>query len=397
MGSIAKRGKNYYLRYVEANGQRVMRKAKGAKNKGEAQELLASAELRVAQGQVGMRVPTAEEKAQHRITVAALSEKFLSEKHGYNPPRIKDIDNYRRDAKSCFKTRINPILGSKSAVAVTLADVEGMRDTLSKTMQPATVVQALAVLSKLFNWARRSKIIDCANPVQSVERPRTTHTLDYLTAEEVANLRAKCEELAADPLASWTSKTLAPMVTLAVFTGMRKGELLGAVWRDIHLDDARIDVNHSYALLPKSGEARHLPLHPEAVRVLREWKKICPATETGHVFPVEPSEGVFRAGMKNDDMGLRGVVTLARCHQPTDGKPWHLCRHTFASHAVMSGTSLYEVQRLLGHSTPMMTQRYAHLAPKHLASAVARLAFDMPVPADTASLAEARRRRGLDT
>ena len=37
---------------------------------------------------------------------------------------------------------------------------------------------------------------------------------------------------------------------------------------------------------------------------------------------------------------------------------------------VQAGSSLYEVQRILGHTTPLMTQRYAHLEPKHLRAAI---------------------------
>ena len=45
-------------------------------------------------------------------------------------------------------------------------------------------------------------------------------------------------------------------------------------------------------------------------------------------------------------------------------------RHTAAAWMVQDGVSLYEVQHVLGHSTPMMTQRYAHLQPDHLRRAV---------------------------
>lgn len=46
----------------------------------------------------------------------------------------------------------------------------------------------------------------------------------------------------------------------------------------------------------------------------------------------------------------------------------HDVRHTYASHYVMNGGSLADLQELLGHSSPMMTQKYAHLAPGHLKS-----------------------------
>jgi site-specific recombinase XerD len=51
----------------------------------------------------------------------------------------------------------------------------------------------------------------------------------------------------------------------------------------------------------------------------------------------------------------------------------HDLRHQYASFLVNSGRTLYEVQQILGHSDPSVTQRYAHLSPGHLADAVNRL------------------------
>jgi integrase len=48
----------------------------------------------------------------------------------------------------------------------------------------------------------------------------------------------------------------------------------------------------------------------------------------------------------------------------------HDLRHTFASHAVMAGIPLHVVQRWLGHSTPQLTMRYAHLSPEYQAERI---------------------------
>ncbi len=57
---------------------------------------------------------------------------------------------------------------------------------------------------------------------------------------------------------------------------------------------------------------------------------------------------------------------------------WHDLRHTFASRLVMKGVDLYTVQILLGHKTPEMVQRYAHLSPGHLRQAVEKLTVQLP-------------------
>jgi site-specific recombinase XerD len=54
---------------------------------------------------------------------------------------------------------------------------------------------------------------------------------------------------------------------------------------------------------------------------------------------------------------------------------FHDLRHTFASHFVMNGGSLYDLQKLLGHARFEETQRYAHLTPEHLAKAVNIVSF----------------------
>ncbi len=74
---------------------------------------------------------------------------------------------------------------------------------------------------------------------------------------------------------------------------------------------------------------------------------------------------------------------------------FHDLRHTFASHFVMNGGSLYDLQKLLGHARFEETQRYAHLSPLHLAKAINIVSFGAPIkpapevlPVPTAPAAE---------
>ena len=57
---------------------------------------------------------------------------------------------------------------------------------------------------------------------------------------------------------------------------------------------------------------------------------------------------------------------------------WHKLRHTFASHLAMHGVPLKTIQELLGHASPMMTNRYSHLSPTVCRDAVVLL--DQPAP-----------------
>lgn len=81
-------------------------------------------------------------------------------------------------------------------------------------------------------------------------------------------------------------------------------------------------------------------------------------TGTGRVFPHENCRHWFATCLRH-----AGITDFH----------WHDLRHTFASRLVMLGESLYTVSKLMAHANIAMTQRYAHLAPHHLQSAVDRL------------------------
>jgi integrase len=394
------------MRYLDADGRWKQRKAKGAANKDQARALLLEAEHRVARGLMGVPEPTAQELGRRSITLAELVRKFLGEvegEAGYRPPRVKSLVKYRRDARSVFKVRVLPVLGKRPAASIAAADLDRLRDGLeARELAAASIVQTLALVSKLYNWARRSGLVDCANPVSGVDRPRPAQSLDYLNAREVGELLATAAAQARPGTASWRALALYPMVATAIYCGLRKGELSGLRWSDVDLDAGRLGVLRSYRLAPKSGKPRHVPINAALAPVLRAWRDLCPATSELLVFPVELKDphgntlDRLRMGRPDDNFGLDGLLAAARCHAPADGHPWHMLRHTFAAHAVMSGANLYSVQLLMGHATMGMTQRYAHLAPDFMAAEVARMTFPAPAAAGVTDIAEARRLRAVD-
>lgn len=156
---------------------------------------------------------------------------------------------------------------------------------------------------------------------------------------------------------------LKPMVLLALNTGLRRGELLGLTWGSVDLTGKWLTIRGCRA---KSGNTRHMPLNPEALQVLSCWRERqgCPDPDT-LVF-----SGRGGAPMQRIDTSWRGVLKAAGLRDFR----FHDLRHTFASRLVESSVDLYAVQLLLGHADMNMTKRYAHLAPEHLQSAVARLA-----------------------
>jgi integrase len=163
---------------------------------------------------------------------------------------------------------------------------------------------------------------------------------------------------------------LTPMVLLSLNTGLRRGEIFALRWQDVNIHTKSLTVRGETA---KSGRTRHIPLNAEAMLVLQAWRQ--QSADSALVFP-----GKNGGQFDNTRKAWDGVLKVA----DIIGFRWHDLRHTFASNLVMAGVPLNTVRELLGHTTPTMTLRYAHLAPDHKAAAVERLS--RPPSSDAAAM-----------
>lgn len=140
---------------------------------------------------------------------------------------------------------------------------------------------------------------------------------------------------------------------LLLLTGGRKSEILKARWENVRLDQRLLTVP-----LSKSGRPRHILLSEAAIKVLRVLPRTLgnPWLFPGHA-PGKPLSDIYRFWNE-----LRRSLGLADVRI-------HDLRHTFASFLVNAGHSLYEAQKMLGHSDPRTTMRYAHLGQASLLAA----------------------------
>jgi integrase len=133
---------------------------------------------------------------------------------------------------------------------------------------------------------------------------------------------------------------------------MRKGEILSLKWEQIRN-------GFIYLRETKTKEPRQVPVNDDLdllfKRIRQQQQLTSPYVFTYYGKPVGSVEIGFTAALKR-----AGVV----------GVRFHDLRHTFASHFVMRGGSLKELQEILGHKTMAMTLRYAHLSQKHKKKAV---------------------------
>ena len=254
-------------------------------------------------------------------------------------------------------------------------DAAGKTQKVETSLAPRAVYLVMALVRSILHFALANGHI-AASPEARLGRGRLMLPVGEAKlappierAEDVGRLLAAIAEIEAE-----TGRAgLAAMFALLVYTGVRRGEALGLRWADVDLERRILTVRRSYDGLTKSGKHRTVPIAPALVTILKAWRLADPwkaetvfVNDTGGMFSAESKllQDVLEAGLAR--IGHRRIRV-------------HDLRHTFASHFVMSGGDIIFLQRILGHSTPVITaSTYAHLSPDHMATAADRVSFPMP-------------------
>jgi len=150
------------------------------------------------------------------------------------------------------------------------------------------------------------------------------------------------------------------MILFALNTGMRMGEIRALTWEAVDLFRKTVTVFRS-----KNGEQRTIPINSLVLDVLKSKAKVR-SLKSDYVFPNDTYTLLDDSHLRR---AFRGAMKLCRI----ENFHFHDLRHTFATRLVQSGIDLYEVQCLLGHKSPIMTQRYAHHYPESLREGVEML------------------------
>ncbi len=276
------------------------------------------------------------------ISFRALADEYL------------DLHVSQKKAKNYFHQRIRVLLrafGSRNLSQIGPKEVTRFQVERAKVVSPATVNRDLAVMKGMFTKASEWGYA-VENPVKRVKFLRETGRRErFLSREEADTLLKACSD--------W----LRPLVTVALHTGMRRGELLGLAWRDV---DFRTGYLHLDAGDTKSGYGRKVPMN-QTVRGRLELLRA-----DGPVRGLDVR--VFAGPDGGDPLStLRREYPRAVRMAKLSGFRFHDLRHSCASFLVQAGVPLNTVRDLLGHRSLAMTLRYAHLAPSDRHDAVALL------------------------
>jgi integrase len=313
------------------------------------------------------RMREAVEEQARAKTIKQLSDAFLNLHVRHLRPKTQS------EYRAILNNHVLPSIGNIRANTVSRGDIAGIHSALRAT--PYLANRVLAVVSAMFGWAKAHDGTQeqnwgvTENPAERLSRCHEEQRERWLTPEEMERFAAALEEYPEKHTAALEcsekqrvhmkdeAKRICDAIRLVMVTGSRKSEVLCATWSEFDLKRAiwRKPSHHT-----KQKRQQHLPLSEDGVLLLQS------ITRNGNdlVFPGRMSNEPFK-----DIKGAWGeICKLAKIKNLRI----HDLRHNYASYLVSNGVSLQVVGKLLGHTQPQTTWRYAHVADHALREATNR-------------------------
>jgi integrase len=290
-----------------------------------------------------------EEAKRNSLTLKDVFEKYQEEKGKY-PTSVTDRGNFKRLPANMRKKRL---------VDIEKEHIDNFKKQLKKDEIPAqTQKHILSLIVRLSRFAegknhKVSTIKLCDGLKVSIPLPMVDNeSTENLTDDQ---LKALWKAIEADK-----DRQAATLMKLALYTGMRRTEMLKLQWSHIIFQSDYIDI-----IDPKGGKNQQIPMNSAARKLLLDHQQKNENDNLDSTFIFPGKNGGQRSDMKRAVNRIRKAAKL-----PTGFRPLHGLRHVFASTLASSGkVSMYELQKLLTHKDQRMTQRYSHLADKALKSA----------------------------
>lgn len=297
------------------------------------------------------------ERQEESPTLREFSERWMREKV---EARLAPASyaSYRAD----LDNHILPVLGDLRLQELQHSHGHQIMNGLQiKGLSPKTINDMLGMLKGMLKDAVRWQILS-RNALEGLTTLRVPAKPDVYWTEEEVELFLKAVK----------DHPIVPVVICALNTGMRRGEICALKWDRVSLSkEGQINVTRSagrYGIVEttKTGNQRFIPMNNVVRELLVERRK---AFKSEFVFCREDGSPLDAHHLYRDFRKAQeaaGMKQLIRFHD---------LRHTYASNFMMNGGNLYDLQKILGHTMPEMTQRYAHLSPTHLAKAAEVVSF----------------------
>jgi integrase len=291
--------------------------------------------------------------------------------HGLAPPKkevptldafaTRFLDGYARANRhkpsgiaakeTILNVHLVPMLGSKKLDAIGSEAVQRLKSELHKK-SPKTVNNVLTVLNVLLKKAVEWNVIDrmpCTVRLLPIPKP----SAGFYDFDEYERL---VDAARADPSAYL-------IVLLGGEAGLRCGEMMALEWSDVDLDKRQMCVQRSdwkgHVTATKGGRLRYVPMTVRLASALREHRHLRGARVLCHGRGAPLTQKIVQDHVRRS--GRRAALAKNGVHR---------LRHTFCSHLAMRGAPARAIQELAGHEDLATTQRYMHLSPAAIESAI---------------------------
>lgn len=328
----------FYLRYKDRSGKTCHQKIGRTAEIGPTE---ARKQAKALKADIALGADPRGEAKQAALTFAAFfADRYL--------PYVKLRKRSWEKDEALFRLRLKDKFGHLPLDGITRQHVQTFHSSLKESgLAGATCDHHVKLLRHALNLAVEWGMLE-KNPIARVHLFNEDNKVEhYLSETELARL-----------LAVLTTRMQFPTCHVAQFllaTGARTREALQAKWSQIDRVNRvwRIPASNS-----KSKHIRSIPLNDSAINLLGKLD----------------TEGRFDFLFINRKTGLPPVYVQkywkrVRIDANLPKLRLHDLRHQYASMLINSGRSLFEVQNILGHSDPKVTQRYAHLSTKSLQDA----------------------------
>ncbi|GAB6192753.1 tyrosine-type recombinase/integrase [Desulfocastanea catecholica] len=336
-----------------------------------AQSLNEKREIKREEKAVAEKIKKAE--AVKSMTFTEVFDKYLID----SKLKKKNEKSWKRE-EQLFRLHISPVMGKYPLTKIAeVPHLRNLRKNMEKAgLSPATIRYALHVVRIVFHFAIDEEWFSGTNPAlekskravskkrAGIEYPQQDNEKErYLSREEAEVLM---KELAA------RSTEVHDMAMLALYAGMRFGEIAKLTWGDVKTFEGTMKLRQT-----KNGKDRTAYMTPDIQKMFAQRGR---GEDDRLVFPAR-----VKKDSKPEDENkphsmishlYYAVVKKLFNQGVADKRQWvnfHTLRHTFASWLVENGTDIYKIKDLLGHGTLQMTERYAHHKREQLKEAVVGL------------------------
>jgi integrase len=349
-GSIVQRGPNVWRLRYRVNGQRF-----SATVRGNRREALAQMRRRIGAGETGEHVEP------RKMTLSELLDQWHRDWAAGNVG-AKTFETYAHHLK-----HLRRHIGERSLQKLQTADfVELYARLLRDGLAPRTVTHVRRLAHQVLSYAVQLGLLHQA-PTAGLKPPRVVSNteIEILRPEQI---RAVLDRLA--------GTTMGMIVSLAIATGLRRGEILALRWRDIDLDGAELRVERAVEQTLAKGVVLKPPKTRHGRRTISLPSTVIVDLRAHWRAQQEQRMALGRGKGGLDDLvfprwngTLRSPNALSQQWKVAVRKlgfraSFHSLRHTHASHLIARGVDVLTISRRLGHASPSITLNvYGHLMP----------------------------------